>query len=102
MSELIHPTREELEEMATSMFNSETRRGWLTNDCSWIGAAPNSTKEQYIERFVEQCKDRNLDDLEEMCDLARPSNCVTAHEREIGENMTQSEWAAYRTTVGKR
>ena len=93
-------TREQLEDMATDMFISETRRGWLPNGCSWIGADPNSTREQYIERFVEQYRDRDVDDLLQMGDDARPSNSVTAHEREIAENMTESEWAAYRAAVG--
>jgi hypothetical protein len=69
--------------LAADIFNSETRRGWLANGCSWLGkdVAPQITKEKYVELFVERYKDRDINELEEMADIARPSNMPTAHER---------------------
>jgi len=76
-------THEELEEMGADLFHSETRRGWLANNCSWIGAGPDATRQQYVKLFIERCKGRDLDELLEMGDAARPSNMPTAYEREI-------------------
>jgi hypothetical protein len=61
---------------ALDMFNSETRRGWIANKCSLIGpdADPNISEQEYVRRFVEQNKDRDLDELEVAADMVRPSN----------------------------
>ena len=58
-----HLYDEQLRRIASDMFNSETRRGWL---------APNVSKQEYIELFVEQHRDRDLDELEEMADIDKP------------------------------
>jgi hypothetical protein len=73
-----------LRNIAADMFNSETRRGWLANGCSSLGSDvnPGITEQEYIERYVEQNKGRDLGELEEMADIARPSNLPTAYERE--------------------
>jgi hypothetical protein len=76
---------EHLKRIAADMFNSETRRGWIANNSCWLGDDVDSdiTEQEYVERFVEQYKDRDLDELEEMADDARPSNMPTAYEREM-------------------
>lgn len=75
---------EQLKRIAADMFNSETRRGWIINNCSAAGNVdPDITELEYIERFGEQNKDRDIDELEELANDARPSNSLTAHEREI-------------------
>jgi hypothetical protein len=75
---------EHLRRIAADMFNSEARRGWIANSCSWIGrdVDPNISEQEYVELFIERNRDRDLDELEEMADLARPSNMPTAYERE--------------------
>jgi hypothetical protein len=78
-------TRRSLIDIAADMFDSERRRGWLANKCSWVLGAQahaNMNEQEYIKQFIEQCKDRDIDDLEEMADAARPSNMPTAYERE--------------------
>jgi hypothetical protein len=82
-------TRDEhLRRIAADMFNSETRRGWLVNGCSWIGrdVDPNISEQEYIELFIERDRDRDLGELEEMAGDARPSNMPTAFEREMAEH----------------
>jgi hypothetical protein len=89
--------------IAADMFNSETRRGWLANKCSWIGdVPPDISEEAYIARFVEKYRDTDIGKLEEMADFARPSNMPTAYER---ENLPiviakQKGWDAH--AAGKR
>jgi hypothetical protein len=80
---------EHLKRIAADMFNSETRRGWIANKCSCLGGIdPKITKQEYIERFVEENKHRDLNELEEYADFARPSNMPTAYEREMSITVT--------------
>jgi hypothetical protein len=56
---------ERLKNIAVDVFNTERRRGfWLDLD----------EREKYIERFIEQHKDRDLDELEREIVAARPSS----------------------------
>jgi hypothetical protein len=64
---------ERLRHIGRDMFKSETRRGWLADS--------NISEQEYIELLVEQNRGRDLDELEEMADIARPSNMPTAYER---------------------
>lgn len=73
-----------LRRIAADRFITDTRRGWLANNCSSVPNTNASTTEhEYVERFVELYKDRDLDELGEEADIARPSNMPTAHEREM-------------------
>jgi hypothetical protein len=78
-------TTEQLKRIALDMFNSETRRGWIAIKCSSLGddADPNITEEKYVQRFVEKNKGCDLDELEDIADIVRPSNMPTAYEREV-------------------
>jgi hypothetical protein len=78
------------------MFRSETRRGWLANNCSWIGAPPDCAEDQYVALFIEWSRGKGFAehrrrhpdvDLVEMADIARPSNLPTAHERETNRTL---------------
>jgi hypothetical protein len=73
---------QQLRRIAEDMFNSETRRGWIANNCSAAGDVdPNITQQKYVERFIERNKDHDIDELLECADIARPSNMLTAHEK---------------------
>lgn len=88
---------ERLMALAADMFHSETRRGWIANNCSAVGDVdPNITKQDYIERFLEKHADSDIDKLEEKADIARPSNLLTTHERELvraGRFTGRSGWS---------
>jgi hypothetical protein len=73
-----------LSSIAVDMFNSETRRGWITNGCSSVdGVEPNITEREYVDRFVEQYRGYDIGELEGWADVVRPSNRPTAYEREM-------------------
>jgi hypothetical protein len=75
--------RARLRRIAADMFVSETRRGYIANNLSMAGdIKPDITEPEYIGRFVEQNKHRDLDELEEIADIVRPSSAPTAYERE--------------------
>jgi len=71
------------------MFHNETRRGYLANS-----EDPNITEQGYVERFLEQNKGRDIDKLEEIADIVRPSSSLTAYEAE-------QYLAEKRTTMGR-
>jgi hypothetical protein len=82
---------EQLRRIAEDMFNSETRRGWIANNCSAAGDVDqNITEQKYVERFIERNKDRDIDELLERADIARPSNMLTAHESEMSMRKNPS------------
>jgi hypothetical protein len=79
-------TRDEhLKRIAADFFRSETRRGYIANNVTcysqFDAVDPNITEQEYIERFVEQNKDRDLNELEKTGTMIRPSNMPTAYER---------------------
>jgi len=77
------------QELAADMFHNETRRGYLANS-----EDPNITEQGYVERFLEQNKGRDIDKLEEIADIVRPSSSLTAYEAE-------QYLAEKRTTMGR-
>ncbi len=74
---------ERLKRVAADLFNTERRRGWLaySNSIALGTVDPNITEQEYAEQIVERYKDSDIDELEEMADVARPSNMPTAYER---------------------
>ena len=68
---------ERLRRVAADHYNSAKRRGWIN-----ASADPHITKEDYMERFIEQHSHVDIDALEEAADVARPSNMPTLYERE--------------------
>jgi hypothetical protein len=74
-----------LKRIAKDMFDSETRSGWLANNCSWIGADPDSTEEQYVALYVEENWRRDITELEVEAAAARPESAPAARDRELYE-----------------
>jgi hypothetical protein len=75
--------QQRLLQVAARMFRADTRRGWLANGCGSLGRVDhNITQQEYIERFIEQYRDHDIDKLEEGADFAAPASSLTAYERE--------------------
>jgi hypothetical protein len=75
------PNDDQLRRIAADTYHSARRRGWLFDPAQHPD--PNIIEQEYVEQFVEKNKDRDIDELEECADVARPSNMPTAFERDL-------------------
>ena len=56
-----------LKRIAADTFRSATRRGWIAN----------ISEQDYVERFLEENKGADIEELETMADVIRPSSSLT-------------------------